>query len=173
LRCRRGDRDFDDLKATNPADITPIHSSFQPLMELAGIVGDWPLSKHDAVLDEARHPKAIDDLAQYALDGFAVEYVYEGDPGVDFYGPTPETKDIAKRNWNFRKAVHYLEEEGIHLASLLKIPVAAQGIVEDIKLAYGTAIGNKIDEESLDWPDLAVSYRSFAGLLQKVIINDR
>jgi hypothetical protein len=40
--------------------------------------------------------KAIDDLAQYALDGFAVEYVYEGDPGVDFYGSTPETKAIAK-----------------------------------------------------------------------------
>jgi hypothetical protein len=51
--------DFDDLKATDPNAITPIHSSFQPLMELAGIVGDWPLSEHDAVLDEARHPEVV------------------------------------------------------------------------------------------------------------------
>jgi hypothetical protein len=55
--------DFDDLKAANPADITPIHSSFQPLMELAGIVGDWPLSEHDAVLDEARHPEVVGGVA--------------------------------------------------------------------------------------------------------------
>jgi hypothetical protein len=55
--------DFDDLKATDPAAITPIHSSFQPLMELAGIIGDWPLSEHDAVLDEARHPEVVGGVA--------------------------------------------------------------------------------------------------------------
>ncbi|MVF23139.1 hypothetical protein EVC37_16175 [Methylocaldum sp. BRCS4] len=112
--------------------------------------------------------EAIDDLAQYAPDGFAVEYVYEGDLGVDFYGSTPETKAIAKRNWNFGKAAHYLEEEGIHLESLLKIPVAAQAIVEDIKLAYGTGVGNEIDKECRDWPDWVVRYRSLAELLQNV-----
>jgi hypothetical protein len=117
--------------------------------------------------------KAIDDLAQYALDGFAVEHVYDGDQDVDFYGPTPEATATAKRNWNFSKAAHYLEEEGIHLEFLLKIPVAAQAIVEDVKLAYGTGIGNEIDEESLDRPDLAVSYRSLAELLQKVTMTDR
>lgn len=117
--------------------------------------------------------EAIDDLAQYALDGFAVEYVYEGDQGVDFYGPTPEAKANAKRNWNFSKAARYLKEEGIHFESVLKIPVAAQAIVDDIKLAYGTGTGNEIDEESLDWPDWVVSYRSLAELLQKVTITDR
>ncbi len=117
--------------------------------------------------------EAIDDLAQYALNGFAVEHVYEGDQGVDFYGQTPETKAISKRNWNFRKAARYLKEEGIHLESLLKTPVAAQAIVDDIKLAYGTGAGDAIDEESLDWPDWAVSYRGLAKLLQKVAITDR
>ncbi len=116
--------------------------------------------------------EAIDDLAQYALNGFAVEYMYEGDQGVDFCGSTPETKAIAKRNWNFSKAAHHLEEEGIHLESLLKIPVAAQAIVEDIKLAYGTGVGNEIDEESLDRPDWVVSHRSLAELLQNVTVID-
>jgi hypothetical protein len=99
--------------------------------------------------------------------------VYEGDPCADFYGPTPEEKAIAKRNWNFGKAARYLEEESNHLESLLKIPVAAQAIVEEIKLAYGPGVGNEIDEKSRDWPDWAVSYRSLAELLQNVTMTDR
>ncbi len=55
--------DFDHQQATDPAAITPVHSSFQPLMELAGIVGDWPLSERDAVLDEARHPEVVGGVA--------------------------------------------------------------------------------------------------------------
>lgn len=117
--------------------------------------------------------EAIDDLVQYALAGFAVEHVYEGNRSIDFYGPTPEATAIAKRNWHFGKAAYYLEEERIHLESLLKIPVAAQAIVEDIKGVYGTGIGNEIDEESLDGPDWVVRYRSLAELLQKVTITDR
>jgi hypothetical protein len=117
--------------------------------------------------------EAIDDFAQYALDGFAVEHVYEGNRSVDFYGPTPEATAIAKRNWHFGKAAHYLKEEGLHLESLLKISVAAQAIVDDIKGAYGTGAGDEIDEESLDWPDLAVRYRRLAELLLKVTITDR
>ena len=38
--------------------------------------------------------------------------------------------------------------------------------VEDVKLAYGTGGGDEIDEEMMDWPDLAVTYRKAASLLR-------
>ncbi len=60
-------------------------------------------------------------LSQYSLDGFHVEYEYEGEPGVDFYGPTPETKAQAKRLWNLDRAASHLQEEGIDLQQLLTL----------------------------------------------------
>lgn len=39
--------------------------------------------------------------------------------------------------------------------------------IEDIKLAYGTGKGDKIDSESLDWPDLEVTYIKAIEHLEK------
>ena len=64
---------------------------------------------------------ALDRLAGYALDGFHVEYEYQGEPGVDFYGPTPEAKAQAKRLWNLDRAASHLQEEGIDLSQLLAL----------------------------------------------------
>ena len=63
----------------------------------------------------------LDNLARYALDGFHVEYEYQGEPGVDFYGPTPEAKAQAKREWNLEKATQHLQDEGIDLQQLLQL----------------------------------------------------
>jgi hypothetical protein len=116
---------------------------------------------------------AFAELAQHAIEGFAVDYVYEGDRGADFHGPTAEAKAIAKRNWNFARAAYYLEQEGIDLHRLLELPVAASAVVEDIKAAYGTGHGNEADETRLDWPDWAHSYHQRVERRQKIIITDR
>jgi hypothetical protein len=63
----------------------------------------------------------LDNLARFALDGFHVEYEYESEPGVDFYGPTPEAKAQAKREWNLEKATQHLQDEGIDLQQLLAL----------------------------------------------------
>lgn len=41
-----------------------------------------------------------------------------------------------------------------------------QEFVEDVKLAYGTGRSDAIDEEAMDWPDLAVTYRKAVFLLR-------
>ena len=64
---------------------------------------------------------ALGKLSQYAMDGFHVEYEYEGEPGVDFYGPTPEAKAQAKRLWNLDRAASHLKDEGIDLQQLLTL----------------------------------------------------
>ena len=64
---------------------------------------------------------ALDKLSRYALDGFHVEYEYEREPGVDFYGPTPEAKAKAKREWNLEQAKQHLQDEGIDLRQLLQL----------------------------------------------------
>jgi hypothetical protein len=78
---------------------------------------------------------AFAELARHAIEGFAVDYVYEGDRGADFHGPTPESTAAAKRNWNFAKTAFYLEQEGIDLHRLLEVPVAASAVAEDIERA--------------------------------------
>jgi len=93
---------------------------------------------------------AFAELARHAIEGFAVDYVYEGNRDADFHGPTAEAKAIAKRNWNFARADFYLEQEGIDLYQLLKLPVAASAVVQDSKAAYGIGHGDEIDETRLD-----------------------
>lgn len=100
---------------------------------------------------------AFAELARHTIEGFAVDYVYEGDRGADFHGPTQEARAVAKRNWNLAKAAHYLEQEGIDLHRLLAVPVVASAAVEHITAPFGTGHGNEADETRLDWPDLAHS----------------
>jgi|GEM_PF-7025946 len=64
---------------------------------------------------------ALGKLSQYAMYGFHVEYEYEGEPGVDFFGPTPEAKAQAKRLWNLDRAASHLKDEGIDLQQLLTL----------------------------------------------------
>jgi len=71
---------------------------------------------------------AFAELARHAIEGFAVDYVYEGDRGADFHGPTPEATAVAKQNWNFAKAAFYLEQEGIDLHRLLELPITASAV---------------------------------------------
>ena len=40
--------------------------------------------------------------------------------------------------------------------------------VEDVRLAYGAGDGAGIDEDALDWPDLAVTYRKAVAVLDRV-----
>ena len=101
---------------------------------------------------------AFAELAQHAIEGFAVDYVYEADRCADFHGPTAEAKAIAKRNWNLARAAHYLEQEGIDLHRLLELPVASSAVVQEIKAAYGTGYRDVIAETRLNWPDLARSH---------------
>lgn len=46
--------------------------------------------------------------------------------------------------------------------------ILVREFVEDIKLAYGTGKHDQIDEEQLDWPDLAMTYARATGLLNRV-----
>ncbi|QSA98046.1 hypothetical protein [Methylococcus sp. EFPC2] len=71
---------------------------------------------------------AFAELARHAIEGFAVDYVYEGDRGADFHGPTPGSTAVAKQNWNFAKAAFYLEQEGIDLHRLLELPITASAV---------------------------------------------
>ena len=116
---------------------------------------------------------AFAELARHAIEGFAVDYVYEADRGADFHGPTPESTAVAKRNWNFAMAAHHLEQEGIDLHRLLELPVAASAVMEDIKAAFGTGQDRDLNETHLDRPDWARSYRQRVELLQKVTLTDR
>lgn len=116
---------------------------------------------------------AFAELARHAIEGFAIEYVYEGDRNADFHGPTPEAKAVAKRNWNFAMAAHHLEQEGIDLHRLLELPVAASAVMEDIKAAFGTSQDRELNKTHLDRPDWARSYRQRVELLQKVTLIDR
>lgn len=72
-------------------------------------------------------------IAPGALEGFAVEYVYENRQGADFFGPTPEAAALARRRCNFAKAAHFLEQEGIDLRRLLEIERLASAISETIR----------------------------------------
>jgi len=40
--------------------------------------------------------------------------------------------------------------------------------VEDVRSAYGAGDGAGIDEDALDWPDLAVTYRKAVAVLDRV-----
>jgi hypothetical protein len=46
--------DLDNAKVMSTNDMIPIHSSFVPLMEFAGISGEWPVSD-DGRIDDADH----------------------------------------------------------------------------------------------------------------------
>ena len=41
-----------------------------------------------------------------------------------------------------------------------------QEFVEDVKLACGTGEGDEIDEELMDWPDLAATFKKALRVLQ-------
>jgi hypothetical protein len=46
--------------------------------------------------------------------------------------------------------------------------------VEDVKMAYGTGRGDKIDKKSMDWPDLEKTYeRALIVLNQKLTVPTR
>jgi hypothetical protein len=116
---------------------------------------------------------AFAELARHAIEGFAVDYMYEGDRDADFHGPTAEAKAIAKRNWNFARAAYYLEQEGIDLHRLLELPVASSAVVQEIKSASGTSHRDVIAETRLNWLDWALSYHPRVERLQKITLTDR
>ena len=46
--------DLDDSKVMDTSDMIPVHTSFGPLMEFAGVTDAWPISD-DGRIDDADH----------------------------------------------------------------------------------------------------------------------
>ena len=59
--------DFDDLDATDPDDIIPIHSDFLPLMEFANVHETGPLSEDGRVNDAENIGLSTDSSSEFTL----------------------------------------------------------------------------------------------------------
>lgn len=68
--------------------------------------------------DIQRIDGAMENLAAWAVEGFAVDYFYEDVRETDFHGPTEAAAAKARTVWCLEQAVGFLKRSGVNLEVL-------------------------------------------------------